>query len=84
MEDNDVTRDDWWGQHCSSHGVADKPYYSIRETTLLLDCSRSTVSRYCRSGWLQSKPLGPRKRVIPAESIKLMFCEEDDDHEYAE
>ncbi len=77
MENNDnKIADDWWLSLCTAAEVKDKPYYSIQETAQLISCSKSTVLRYSRDGWLESKTLGPRKRLITAESIKRLYQDE--------
>jgi hypothetical protein len=47
--------------------------YTAREAAGLLDSTEETIKKYCRSGTLQGKQVGPKKRwyILGSAILKL-------------
>ena len=62
---------------CRSSGLSDdQGVYVLKEVSLILGVSLSTVRRWSDAGTLRSWLLGPRRRVIAIQEIKRYLKEQ--------
>ena len=82
MTQNDIATgldmvDQMFSSMCKSSGLSDEQgVYVLREVSLILGVSLSTVRRWSDAGTLRSWLLGPRKRVIAIQEIKRYLKEQ--------
>tara|TARA_R110002020_G_scaffold171937_2_gene362036 strand:+ start:13639 stop:13905 length:267 start_codon:yes stop_codon:yes gene_type:complete len=82
MTQNDIEAsfdmvDEMFSNMCKSSGLSDdQGVYVLKEVSLILGVSLSTVRRWSDSGTLRSWLLGPRKRVVAIQEIKRYLKEQ--------
>ena len=59
-----------WLKLCKSCGLLDKTFYSLLETSQLVGCARTTVARWVKVGYLDTRRWGPRRVRVTATSIR--------------
>lgn len=69
--------DEMFSNMCKSSGLSDdQGVYPLKEVSLILGVSLSTVRRWSDAGTLRSWLLGPRKRVVAIQEIKRYLKEQ--------